>query len=285
MEKQNKIIIISGCGFKIKGNDSSLNNENVFNNSNVKINIGTATALALAEAGYNLILLSKTDRKLNVIRQSILDKYPNVDIKIKPIDLLNEALVKEFTSALKLSEEYDYVHCSGISSGSFKLKDDNPYLSVEDTPIDLPTIEFEAVVKSLLIMIQNLLPFFKRQSETRIVVVSSMSSVRSVPFGFSHTSAKAGLHNASRSLALELNKLNIFVSEVMPGAVDTGMYDNEIVKKKIIEMGKMFGYSYDDIPMMPPSAVAESVRMCLESKSHILSINMVAQGQWPNLSS
>jgi short-subunit dehydrogenase len=134
-------------------------------------------------------------------------------------------------------------------------------------------------------MTQSLLPIFKNQNESRLVIVSSMSSVRSVPFGFSHTSAKAGLHNASRSLALELNKSKIYVSEVMPGAVDTGLYDNEIVRKRIIEMAKMFGYSYDEIPMMPPSSVADAVKICLESKSHILTINMVAQGQWPNLSS
>ncbi|HZX58363.1 MAG TPA: SDR family NAD(P)-dependent oxidoreductase, partial [Mucilaginibacter sp.] len=201
------------------------------------------------------------------------------------IDLLDKTAVSEFAKTLNKEQEYDYVHCTGISSGSYKLKNDNPYLAVEDTPIDLPTIEFEAVVKSLLIMTQSLLPIFRNQSESRIVVVSSMSSVRSVPFGFSHTSAKAGLHNASRSLALELNKLNIYVSEVMPGAVDTGMYDNHVVKKQIIEMGKMFGYDYKEIPMMPSSAVAETVKLCLESKSHILSINMVAQGQWPNLGS
>lgn len=279
-------IIISGCGYKAKEDNYLFNkNINVYTNTSVKVNIGSATGYALAEAGYSLILISKTEDKLKNIRNSLLEHFPNVDIQIKAIDLLDERSVKQFTTKLKKGINYGYIHCAGISSGSYKLKDDNPYLSVEETPVDLPTLEFEAVVKSLLIFTKCLLPVFKKQIESRIVVVSSMSSIRSVPFGFSHTSAKAGLHNASRSLALELNKSNIFVSEVMPGAVDTGLYDNEIVKNKIREMGKMFGYDYDEIPMMPASAVADAVKLCIESKSHILTVNMVAQGQWPNLSS
>jgi short-subunit dehydrogenase len=285
MDNKTRTIIISGCGFILTEGYTLSDADNVFRCPNVKINIGTATAFALSEVGYDLILISKTEWKLNRIRQSILEIYPKTNVQVKTIDLLNEVLVKDFISNLPKNIPYDYVHCTGISSGSYNLKDDNPYLAVGETPIDLPTIEFEAIVKSLLIMIQSLLAIFRTQLESRIIVVSSMSSIRSVPFGFSHTSAKAGLHNASRSLALELNKSNIFVSEVMPGAVDTGMYDNEIVKKRIIEMGKMFGYDYNKIPMMPASSVAEAVKLCLESKSHILSINMVAQGQWPNLGS
>ncbi|HWZ22076.1 MAG TPA: SDR family oxidoreductase [Cytophagaceae bacterium] len=286
MQQKDRTIIISGCGYKTATGYTLSEHSNVFNDPGVKVNIGSATAQTLAESGYNLILISKTQDKLNHIKKSLVELFPGVAVTVFAIDLLNESEVRQLMPALNNKQTaYHYVHCTGISSGSYKIKDDNPYLSIEETPVDLPTIEFEAVVKSLLIMTQTLLPVFKQQPESRIVVVSSMSSVRSVPFGFSHTSAKAGLHNASRSLALELNKMKIYVSEVMPGAVDTGMYDNDIVKKRIIEMAKMFGYDYDEIPMMPSSAVAESVKMCLESKSHILAINMVAQGQWPNLGS
>lgn len=277
-----KTIIISGCGFRTH----SLNElSNIFECNDVKINIGTATAYALASAGYNLVLISRTQIKLNLIKKSLLEFFPNVKITICALDLMSTDEVFQFVKSLNCENEYAYVHCAGLSSGSYRLKDDNPYLFVEETPIELPTIEFESVVKSLLIIIKCLLPIFRRQKESRIVVVSSMSSIRAVPLGFSHTSAKAGLHNATRSLSLELNKENIFVSEIMPGAVDTGMYDNEVVQKRVFEMGKMFGYDYKEVPMMPPSAVAHAIKLCLENESYILTINMVGQGQWPNLSS
>ena len=278
-----KTVIISGCGFRAASIKEL--SENIFSNKDVKINIGTATAYTLAASGYDYLLISRTQTKLDLIKKSLIELFPNVSITVCALDLLSIADVSQLVSSLDLKKEYVYVHCAGLSSGSYSLKNDNPYLLVEETPIELPTIEFESVVKSLLVIIKGLLPIFRKQNESRIIVVSSMSSVRSVPYGFSHTSAKAGLHNATRSLSLELNKENIFVSEVMPGAVDTGMYDNEVVQKRVFEMGKMFGYDYKRVPMMPPSAVADVIKMCLESESHILTVNMVGQGQWPNLSS
>ena len=280
MDKKN--VIIAGCGFRTSNSELS---NNIFERGDVKINIGTATAYALASSGYNLILISRTQIKLTLIKKSLLEYFPDVKITICALDLMSTDEVSQFVASLNSEEEYAYVHCAGLSSGSYRLKNDNPYLLVEETPIELPTIEFESVVKSLLIIIKGLLPIFRKQKESRIVVVSSMSSVRAVPLGFSHTSAKAGLHNATRSLSLELNKENIFVSEVMPGAVDTGLYDNEVVQSRVFEMGRMFGYNYDKVPMMPPSAVANAVKLCIESESHILTINMVGQGQWPNLGS
>ena len=110
-----------------------------------------------------------------------------------------------------------------------------------------------------------------------------MSSIRPYPLGFSHSSAKAGLHNAVRSLSLELTPQNIFFSEINPGMVDTGGYDSEEVKDSIRIISKSFGYEYDELPLMPPESVAEAVMLCLESKAHILNIDLVSQGQIPHL--
>ena len=110
-----------------------------------------------------------------------------------------------------------------------------------------------------------------------------MSGIRPFPYGFSHSAAKGGLHNAVRSLCLELNKKNIRIAEVNPGIVDTGFYDNKEIKKAIIKICKTFGYDLQEIPKMPPSSVAKAVKLCLTEEAHFLSINMVALGQIPNL--
>ena len=199
----------------------------------------------------------------------------------------------EFQSSYRNGQEYSkkelvyLVHSAGLSAGSYDILGDNPYLRIEDTPADLPNLEFEVTVKSLLILMKALLPRFELQEESRVVVVSSMSGIRAVPFGYSHSAAKAGLYHAIRSLTLELNKRKIYISEVAPGMVNTGMYDSSVVQKAIVEMGKYFGYNYKDgnIPQMPPKEVADAVKLCLTSEAHILSLNLVAKGQWPNLRS
>jgi short-subunit dehydrogenase len=140
-------------------------------------------------------------------------------------------------------------------------------------------------------MVQNFEPIFQRGEETRIVVVTSMSGIRPYMYGYSHASAKAGIHHAVRSLTLELSYRykSVYITEILPGIVDTGLYDSEEVIKSVREIGKTFGffgeneYNQGNFPLMPPSAVAEAIVLALQSGAHILSINIVAHGQFVNI--
>ncbi len=273
-------IVILGVGFKT--NNSFDYSENVFLSENAKINIGAACARQLASSGHDLIIISKTSEKINKIKEDLLSLYPSRDIVAQPLDVLNNEQVARFFSNLDTQYTYSYVHSAGLGAGGYRIKDDNPYLSIEDTPIDLPTKEFEVVVKSLLSFIRGFLPFFRKQQKTKVVVVNSMSGIRPYPLGFSHSSAKAGLHNAVRSLTLELTKENIFFSEINPGMADTGFYDGEAVIDSVQKISKEFGYEYNELPQMSPYEVADAVKMCMESSAHILEINMVSEGQFPH---
>lgn len=273
-------VVILGVGFKL--NNLFTPCENVFLSENAKINIGAACARQLASSGHDLIIISKTPEKISKIREDLLALYPNREIIAQPLDVLNNEQVVDFFSNLDAKCSYSYVHSAGLGAGGYRIKDDNPYLAVEDTPIDLPTKEFEVVVKSLLSFVRGFLPYFRNQMKSKVVVVNSMSGIRPYPLGFSHSSAKAGLHNAVRSLTLELNKENIYFSEVNPGMADTGFYDGEAVIDSVQKISKEFGYVYNELPQMSPYEVADAVKMCLESSAHILEINLVSEGQFPH---
>lgn len=279
-------VIVTGTGYRSLSQDTAPIG-NVFKHPNVMVNIGAWVAKELVEQGFEVLIVSRTESKLQTLSNSIRIEHPNNRIDYCAVDLLDSKAVTEMVENIQRGKLIYLVHCAGLSAGSYKLPNDNPYLRIEETPIDLPCLEFDVIVKSLLILVQSLLPRFELQEESRIVVISSMSGVRAVPLGYSHSAAKAGLHNAVRSLALELNKRRIYVSEVLPGMVNTGMYDPPAVQMAIAEMGKYFGYDYKDsgLPQMPPKDVANAVKLCLTSEAHILSINLVAKGQWPNLSS
>lgn len=276
---KNKVVIL-GVGYKT--NKSYTYSENVFLSENAKVNIGAACARKLAEAGHDLIIISRTPDKLNKIKRDLLALYPNRRIDDHALDVLNSEDVNKFFNSLDLDCHYDYVHSAGLGAGGYHVKDDNPYLSFKDTPLELPTKEFEVVVKSLLAFVKGFLPFFSNQPKAKVIVVNSMSGIRPYPLGFSHSSAKAGLHNAVRSLTLELNKEYVYFSEVNPGMVDTGSYDGEAVINAVQKISKEFGYYYDELPQMSPYEVADAVKMCLESSAHILEINMVSEGQFPH---
>jgi len=274
----NKTIIISGVGFKLKNKLSK--NENIFKSEKAFLNIGCATAKILAKNGNNLILLSRTESKLQLIKNSLQELYTNIKVDYQVIDLINKDSVKYFFSSLNKSIEYNYVHSAGLSAGGYKIKDNNPYLEIDNIPIELPIKEFEVVIKSLLLMIKGFIPIFKKQKSSRVVVVNSLSGIRAYPLGFSHSAAKGGLHNAIRSLSLELAKKNIFFSEINPGIVDTGAYENDSVIESVKKIGKEFGYKYDEIPKISPIAVAETIELCLRSEANIMTINLLPEGQW-----
>ena len=273
-------VIITGTGYR--GLEGFNESENIFLSENVKINIGAATAKHLSEKGFDVLLLSKTEEKLKKIQADLINLYPCVDISYYPLDILNENEVALFFNKLSHEFTYFYVHSAGLSTANYSLKNDNPYLSIEELPIELPTLEFTTVVQSLLLMIRGFLPFFNNQKFSKVVVINSMSGIRSYPLGYSHSSAKGGLHNAVRALSLELSKRNIFFSEIMPGIVDTGLYDTKEVINSVKKIAKEFGYDYgiNGIPKMSPYCVAEVVHTCLTNSANILSINMVSQGQW-----
>lgn len=273
-------IVILGVGYKT--NEAFKQEENVFESSNAKINMGAACARQLAKAGHDLIIISKTSEKINKVRNDLLILYPNRKIEAKVIDVLKTEEVNEFFESLDKDYHYDYVHSAGLGAGCYQIKDDNPYLAIEDIPVDLPSKEFEIVVKSLLIFVRGFLPFFKNQHRSKVVVINSMSGIRPYPLGFSHSSAKAGLHNAVRSLTLELNKKYIYFSEINPGMADTGSYDGVAVVDAVQKISKEFGYNYNELPQMSPYEVADAVKLCLESNAHILEVNLVSEGQFPH---
>ena len=49
--------------------------------------IGRATAIKLANLGYNLIIVARRTDKLNELKSEINNKYPNIDVVVKPTDL------------------------------------------------------------------------------------------------------------------------------------------------------------------------------------------------------
>ncbi len=258
-----------------------------------KINIGAATAKLLAKRGAKICMVSRNEQALSHIKEYIC-RETNCNpenVFYRNVGLTDEKSVTEFIASLDKARPIWLVHSIGLGAQAYTINGDNPYLPFTKIPPDVVVKEFEVPVKSLLLLVKYLEPIFKQQEETRIVVITSMSGIRPYMCGYSHASAKAGIHHAVRSLCLEFSSRykSVYVTEILPGIVDTGLYDSEEVIKSVQEIGETFGffgdkkYTVENFPLMPPSSVAEAVTLALESDAHILSINMVAHDQFPNM--
>lgn len=281
----NRQLVVTGVGYKEAIPTDP--NSSVFSTPGIKPNMGACVAQHAAIAGYQVTIAARTSEKLERVRRSILQRVPQAIVRCHPTDVLDPTRVESLLQSLPTEPELDLVQCAGASAGSFEVQDGNFFFPIEETPLHMPTLEFETVVKSLLILVQKALPQLKKQRRSRLVVVTSMSGMRAFPMGFSHCAGKGGLHEAVRSLALELNPMGIRVCEVAPGIVNTGLYDSPAVDSMVRRISERFDYHYSPggIPEMTPDAVADAVMLCLLSDAHVLSISLVSDGQFPHQSS
>jgi len=88
-----------------------------------------------------------------------------------------------------------------------------------------------------------------------------MSAIRSIISGSMHMAAKGAISRFTNAAMIELDKENIFITDVRPGGVDTGMYDSPAVQNTITEISRRYGYDWSKenggARLMPPSSVGK----------------------------
>ncbi len=294
---EGKRIIITGCGYRpVQQKFYNLNGEethdSVYESDGViemKANIGTATAFVLAANGADVVMVSKNRNKLENIKFNLMqNQIPNDKIDFAEVDLLDEKSAQEFVDSLKKDKPLYWFNSIGLGAGSYKLKNDNPYLHIEDIPLELLEQETRTVLRGTHNLMTKLLPVFKEQRkrgipENRIAIVSSMSAIRGYSRGGTHCAAKGAISRYTNSAMFDLWRDNIFVTDIRPGAIDTGMYDNPEVQDAVCEISDEYGGLHRErFALAPPISVGYAGLTAFTSPAHITSINLVAQGQWPN---
>jgi len=248
-----------------------------------KANIGAAAAIECAKSGAIVHLVARTETKLKIIKKWIEENVSNAKVEYSAIDLSDINSLKELVKLIPKDIPLYWVQSAGIGAGTVKIKDDQPYTSIDNSSEEQLDAEL-SIIKNTFSLLKILLPRFYKQNETRICIVTSLAAVRSFTHGAVHCGAKGGLSRFVNAAMLDLDKNNIFLTDIRPGIVDTGSYDREIDKQcGPIQAGKNYGYDYTkNIFTMSPSSVGKVIVDALALDTHITSINMVARGQWPH---
>jgi short-subunit dehydrogenase len=217
--------------------------------------IGKATALALAQAGFHLALVSRSSDKLAAVADLV--RATGVEAKVYPLDLGKVEEVKAKISLI--TQEFGEIDLLVNNAGMGYTK------SLQDTPLE----EWQNVINlnltSVLQCIQGVLPQMRQRRQGTIVNIASIAATQAFPDWGAYCVSKAGLLMLSQVLAAEERTHGIRVVTISPGAVNTPIWDTATVQADL-ERSQMLtpeviAQAVVQTVLLPQGAVIESMTL------------------------
>jgi short-subunit dehydrogenase len=216
---------------------------------------GLLVANRLHESGYNVIGTSRDPEKYQ-------SKLP---FKLLPLDIANDHSIENFGKELfKHIGQLDVL----INNAGFYLSGLAEETSIEQGKKQLET-NFWGTVK----LTNELLPYFRKQRFGKIVTVSSIMGLISLPGGAYYAASKHALEGYFKALRFELNEFNIKVSMVEPVGFKTNIVSNSVVAENRISDYDVYRTKLEDYTKdlfarsEEPTAVIETLLKLVESEN------------------
>ena len=196
--------------------------------------IGRATAIKLVKSGYQVFGLARRYDKLSTVF-SYLDSLSTGDkeelyIPIQ-FDIAKSETFENIINDIILKAKDNVVY--GLVNNAGYLEPG----AVEDITMNDLRYQFEANFFGLVGFTKKVLPIMMMQHrngqriEGRIVNISSLAGLISLPLIGSYSASKHALEAISNALRIELWNKNIKIITINPGVIETNIYD--VLKAKI----------------------------------------------------
>lgn len=200
--------------------------------------IGRATALAFAQAGIHLALVSRTEAKLEAVATAIA-QY-DVKVQCYPLDLLQLEQVRDAIAAI--AANFGPIDTLVNSAGMGYTG------ALSDTPLADWQRVMDLNLTSVFQCIQGILPTMRARQQGTIINVASIAGHQTFPDWGAYCVSKFGLVALSKTLAAEERVHGIRVVTLSPGSVNTSIWDTDTVHA-----------DFDRSRMLTPEVVAQSI--------------------------
>ena len=231
--------------------------------------IGKATVIKLVESGYQVFGLARRYDKLVAISSNLLtssredkgDSYIPMEFDITKPERFG-SIINDILSKAKGGTIYGLVNNAGyVEPGAIE----------EITMQDLRN-QFETNFFGLLEFTKKVLPVMLENNQGRIVNISSISGLMSLPLIGAYSATKYAVEAITDALRMELWNTNLKVVTVNPGLVETNI--NTISKPKVdnlIANKSRFSeiyrkYLYNVPKGLPPGSVASAILEAITSQ-------------------
>ncbi len=182
--------------------------------------LGAELARQYATKDNELILLARRDEKLFNLRKELYEKTIGVEVIVA--DVTDFA---ELQSKIRKIENLDMVILNaGISVGH----------SQEITPINDFIKLYNVNLFANHAILEVLLPMFQAQKRGKIVFISSLASLISMPSSKAYSSSKRALNAYAEAIRYKYKKDNIKVINILPGFIKSELTDKNDFKMPFI---------------------------------------------------
>lgn len=175
--------------------------------------IGKSIAIVLAKAGYNLLLVARSETDLAALSSSIQNDY-QVKVAYLPADLAQKDATARVAEWCK-SKTADLSIL--INNAGYGL-----YGNFGDLDLAGQVNMLQLNINAVLELTHHLLPVLKQQKQSYILNLSSTAAYQAVPSLSVYSATKSFILSYSRGLRYELSDTSVSVSCLCPGPTDTG---------------------------------------------------------------
>lgn len=200
--------------------------------------IGKATALSLAKAGIDVALASRSQDKLEAVASAA--REVGVEAKAYPLDL-NQL---EEIPAIIAEIDADF--------GPIDILINNAGMGYTNSLSETSLADWQQVINlnltSVFQCVQGILPAMRERGSGTIINVASIAAQTPFPDWGAYSVSKAGVVALAKVLAAEERASGIRVTNILPGAVNTSIWDTETVKA-----------DFDRSLMLTPEVVAQAI--------------------------
>lgn len=182
--------------------------------------LGLVLARELAKKGAKLAICSRDADKVEIARQQL--EKAGAEVLALTVDLTDQEQVD--TMINDVVDHYGRIDVLINNAGIIQVGPSNA-MTVKDYEKAMKTNFFAP-----LYAIQSAVPHFVEQGEGRIVNITSIGGIISVPHLLPYSASKFALVGLSEGLHAELKKENIHVTTVVPSLMRTGSPRNVDVK-------------------------------------------------------
>ncbi len=217
--------------------------------------IGKATAVKLAETGFDLIITGRRSDRLHALEEELQKK--GVQVISLHFDVRNQMEVKQAISSLPEAwKNIDVlVNNAGLAVGTNPIQDG----LMEDWERMIDTN-----IKGLLYVTREIAPLMIKNQKGHIVNLASVAGKEVYPGGNVYCATKHAVDALSKAMRTDMLKHNIKVTNIAPGMVET---EFSIVRYKGDE--KAAQNVYNGMTPLTGEDIADTIVFAITRPAHV----------------